>query len=247
MNELEGSNQRTATSRRLAYLRRYGDYLMEGPSTIEPPRPLGERIWMVSSLTIERGIPFKDPTELFSIYQLPNYWKAAIDNAIPPVVRRVIWNRASDRQTAKKHLVGEPTLVSTFFEVPLEELAELSRLTLQLDRALPSFPFEFEGISLVVPEKLAANGDTGLANNAGKGEVEASHELRVSRGTRFTSLSLSCASGVSNEFDEAFFSLWGFLDTACTEDRRARDWEEQWLIAPYDYATVLRDQLGLED
>ena len=234
--------ERRAATHRDQVFRRIANYVLEGPSAIYPPKVLSQFGWLETFLTLEKRIPFKEPVEVRQVYALPNDWKRVQgyepSEAIAPIVRQVVWRQMRDRARARTAVVPFPALASRTFSVPKASLEELRRLSLALDASFSTFPHEVVGIS---NDRLPELTEDTLAEGTPRPIV---YDLTLSRGTRNTSLRLSCYSHVSAQFDEAFFGVWDLLGRFCTEENRIRRrWKESWFMPPKDYARLLNSTL----
>lgn len=237
--------ERRALTQRTAVLERIGHHILAGPSALHPPSDsLAARQWLESFLALQKSALHKGPLEVRQVYQLPNVWKGASGHVpMYPVIRRILWNRSSDLETAKKRVVDQLDLTAELFQMPQPDFEELGRLSIQLDAALPAFPFQAEGISLELPAALQQHSDS--SEMSSEHEPQDVHSLILRRGTSSNNLEMSFYSGMSAEFDQAFFELWDFLGTACVPEYRLRhEWTESWFMPPNEYAKLLNSTLG---
>ena len=237
--------ERRALNQRTAVLERIGNYILTGPSALHPPSDsLAAGQWLESFLALQKSTLPRDALEVRQIFQLSNVWKGASEYvSMYPVIRRVLWNRSSDLEKAKKRVVDQLDLIAELFQMPQTGFEELGRLSIQLDHALPAFPFQAEGISLELPEALQRPSDSSEMSSEHKPKDV--HSLVLRRGTSSTNLEMSCYSGTSAEFDQAFFELWDFLGEACVpEHRLGHEWTESWFMPQEDYVRLLSSTLG---
>lgn len=240
-------DERRALNQRTTVLERIGDHILAGPSALHPPSDSrAARQWLESFLALQKLTLRKGPLEVRQIFQLPNVWKGASGHVpMYPIIRRILWNRSSDLETAKKRVVDQLDLTADLFQMPQPDFEELGRLSTQLDHALPAFPFQAEGISLELPAALQQQSDS--SEMSSEHEPKDVHSLIMRRGTSSNNLEMSCYSGMSAEFDQAFFAMWNFLGKACVpEHRLGHEWTESWFMPPNEYAKLLNSTLGAE-
>lgn len=240
-------DERRALNQRTAVLERIGDYILSGPSALHPPSDSrAARQWLESFLALQKSALQKGPLEVRQVYNLPNVWKGASGHVpMYPVIRRILWNRSIDIETAKKRVVDQLDLTAELFQMRQTAFEELERLSIQLDHALPAFPFQAEGISLELPAALQQ--ESNPPEMSSEHEPKDVHSLVLRRGTSSNILEMSFSSGMSSEFDQAFFTMWRFLGKICVpEHRLGHEWTESWFMPPDEYAKLLNSTLGAE-
>jgi len=214
------------------------DHIFHGPAALYPPGSRSPHVqWLWSFLSLEKGRPFKGPVERRQLFELPNIWKGTegykTSDYIYPVVRRIVWDRDRDRERARKGPVSWPTMASDLYELPARRFDSLNRLMLQLDEALPSFPFDATGIN----KDMRPPPDVSAMPKA----KAIDYSLSLKRGTQDTSLEVACSSLSSEQFTEAFIALWDFLGSFCVPKRLADPgWQERWDVSPRKYAAALK-------
>lgn len=237
-------------SQRILILQAVVDHFISGPSELLPPKSQSRSDqWLESSLGMVKYRPYRGPVEARQIYHVPNVVKG-VEGYLPkealyPVVRQVLWDRARDRDRASIAAVKRPSVSANLFSVTKRRFGELKRLSMELDRSMSTFPFQVEGISLALPE--SSQPDEEDVNELCEDHTPPVHYwLSVHRSLSQTGVMLSCSLG-NEEFSGAFIRLWDFLGSICGPQNRIRGrWKEDWLIPPRRYTQALNSTLGQE-
>jgi hypothetical protein len=174
MSEISPSSESKVKLKALSRIRRIAELLLDGPRALMfPDDPKGLRLWLEPGVCLKSHSTTPKKSEALNLYSVPNCLER--DRTSPVVLRHTIWESESD----KGGNADLPTTSTSYWQLPVDQLAIIDGLLRYLDESLKEFPFSVEGLDLD-----GASGFKPLPNDAVIVTGSVRHELW--RTTRFS-------------------------------------------------------------